>query len=255
MGYRIFLAGASGAVGRRLTPLLRDAGHSVYGTTRSEAKAEALRNLGASPVVVDVFDAAALSRIVTSVRPEIVIHQLTDLPKDLDPSQMGDAIVRNARIRDEGTRNLVRAAVGAGAHRLVAQSIAWAYAPGPEPHVETDPFDVDAQGERGVTVRGVIALENLTLKSPPLEGVVLRYGQLYGPGTHSAQPSNSTPIHVDAAAYAALLAIDHGEPGIYNIAQPNRHVATEKARAVLGWTADFRQQGSVSDRPPPSGPQ
>jgi nucleoside-diphosphate-sugar epimerase len=153
---------------------------------------------------------------------------------------MGAAIVRTARIRDEGTRNLVRAAIAAGARRLVAQSIAWAYAPGPEPHAEMDPLDAGAEGAGGINVRGLLALEELTLKSPPLEGVVLRYGQLYGPGTSSERPSNHAPVHVDAAAYAALLAIDQGDPGIYNIAQPNRHVATEKARAELGWTPDFR---------------
>lgn len=240
MGCRIFLAGASGAIGRRLTPLLHGAGHCVRGSTRSKSKAEAVRSLGAEPVVVDVFDAAALSRAVASARPDVVIHQLTDLPKDLDPREMGAAIVRTARIRDEGTRNLVRAAIAAGARRLVAQSIAWAYAPGPEPHAEMDPLDAGAEGAGGINVRGLLALEELTLKSPPLEGVVLRYGQLYGPGTSSERPSNHAPVHVDAAAYAALLAIDQGDPGIYNIAQPNRHVATEKARAELGWTPDFR---------------
>jgi nucleoside-diphosphate-sugar epimerase len=223
MGYRIFLAGASGAIGRRLTPLLHSAGHYVCGSTRSEANADALRSLGADPVVVDVFDASALSRAVASARPDVVIHQLTDLPKDLNPREMGAAIVRTARVRSEGTRNLVRAAIAAGARRLVAQSIAWA-----EPHAETDPLDAGAEGDSGINLQGVIALEDLTLKSPPLEGVVLRYGQLYGPGTPSDRPSNSAPVHVDAAAYAALLAIDHGDPGIYNIAQSNRHVATEK---------------------------
>lgn len=240
MGYRIFLAGASGVVGRRLTPLLHDAGHHVVGTTRSAAKVDELRALGADPVVVDVFDAAALSRAVAQSRPNVVIHELTDLPKDLDPAQMGKAIVRNARIRDEGTRNLVKAAIAAGARRLIAQSIAWAYAPGPEPHPESDPLEVQAKGDRRITVRGVIALENWTLKSPPLEGVVLRYGQLYGPGAHSDTPSGSAPVHVDAAAYAALLAVDHGQPGIFNIAQPNPHARTDKARAELGWNADFR---------------
>ena len=240
MSYRIFLAGASGAIGRRLTPLLRGAGHYVCGSTRSEAKADALRLLGADPIVVDVFDPSALSRAVASARPDIVIHQLTDLPKDLNPREMGAAIVRTARIRSEGTRNLVRAAIAAGAHRLVAQSIAWVYAPGAEPHAETDPLDTGAEGESGINVQGVITLEDLTLRSPPLDGVVLRYGQLYGPGTASDRPSKSAPIHVDAAAYAALLAIDHCDPGIYNVAQPNRHFTTEKARAELGWTPDFR---------------
>src|SRR6185312_4305646 len=206
MGYRISLAGASGAIGRRLTPLLHSAGHYVCGSTRSEANADALRLLGADPIGVDVFDASALSRAVASARPDVVIHQLPALPKDLTPREMGAAIVRTARIRSEGTRNLVRAAIAAGARRLVAQSIAWAYAPGAEPHAETDPLDTGAEGE--IHVPGVIALEDLTLQSPPLEGVVLRYGQLYGPGTASDRPSNSAPIHVDAAAYAALLAID-----------------------------------------------
>lgn len=243
MGYRIFLAGASGAIGRRLTPLLRDAGHRVYGTTRSEAKAGALRAEGVEPIVVDVLDASALDRSVASARPEVVIHQLTDLPKDLDPALMEEAIIRNARVRSEGTRNLVRAAIAAGARRLVAQSIAWVYAPGAEPHVETDPLDDAAEGSRRITMQGVIALENLVLKSPPLEGVVLRYGHLYGPGTHADRPSATMPVHVDAAAYAALLAIDHGDLGCYNIAQPNSQVSTEKARSLLGWTADFRLPG------------
>jgi nucleoside-diphosphate-sugar epimerase len=168
-----------------------------------------------------------------------VIHQLTDLPPGLDPKQMAAAIPRNARIRSEGTRNLVAAAVAAGARRLVAQSIAWAYAPGSEPHAESDPLDAAAQGDRGISVQGVMALEERTLHSPPLAGVVLRYGQLYGPGTHAAQPASQTPLHVDAAAYAALLAIEHGA-GVYNIAEDNPHVATAKARRELGWRADFR---------------
>jgi nucleoside-diphosphate-sugar epimerase len=178
--------------------------------------------------------------VLQDAAPEVVIHQLTDLPKNLQPSQMPAAIVRNARIRAEGTRNLVSAALAAGARRLVAQSIAWAYAPGGEPHAEDDPLDVEAEGDRGITVRGVSSLETLTLKSPPLEGVVLRYGQLYGPGTHSDKPSASAPVHVDAAAYAALLAIDYGLPGIYNVAQANTHVSTLKVSKELGWSEDFR---------------
>jgi len=240
MAQRIFLAGAAGAIGQRMLPLLRAAGLSVTGTTRSAAKAESLRAQGVEPVVVDIFDAEALSRAVKATRPDVVIHQLTDLPKNLEPRLMAQAIPRNARIRSEGTRNLVRAAIAAGARRVVAQSIGWAYAPGPEPHAESDPLDADAEGDRGITLRGVIALEELTLQSPPLAGIVLRYGQLYGPGTHSAQPSNLSPVHVDAAAHAAVLAITRGGPGAYNIAQPNQHIATEKARRELGWNADFR---------------
>jgi nucleoside-diphosphate-sugar epimerase len=240
MSYQIFLAGAAGAVGRRLAPLLREAGHHVAGTTRTESRAAELRALGVEPFVVDVFDAQALSRAVALARPEIVIHQLTDLPPGLDPSRMGEAVVRNARIRDQGTRNLVNAAIAAGAHRIVAQSIAWAYAPGAMPHSESDPLDDRAEGGRGVSVRGVIALETWTLKSPPLAGVVLRYGQFYGPGTGVEAAAGSSPLHVDAAAYAAFLAIDRGSPGIFNVAEPNVYVATEKAQAELGWRANFR---------------
>ena len=101
----------------------------------------------------------------------------------LEPGRMAEAIARNAHIRDEGTRNLLTAAAAAGARRVVAQSIAWAYAPGPEPHRESDPLDLGAVGSRAVSVRGIAALEYWILNSPPLAGVVLRYGQFYGPGT------------------------------------------------------------------------
>jgi nucleoside-diphosphate-sugar epimerase len=240
MAYRVFLAGASGAVGARLVPLLRDAGHVVAGATRSAEKAAALRKAGIEPVVVDVFEAAALSREVAAFRPEIVVHQLTDLPKGLDPKLMAAATPRNARIRDEGTRNLVAAALAVGARRMVAQSIAWVYAPGLEPHREEDPLDTAAEGSRRVSLDGVVALERQVLHAPPLEGVVLRYGQLYGPGTGRDAPAGAAPLHVDAAAHAALLALDRGAPGIFNIAEPNAYATTEKARKELGWDADFR---------------
>lgn len=240
MSHRIFLAGATGAIGQRLTPLLLDAGHAVAGTTRSAAKTEALRALGVEVVVVDVFDAEALSRSVASFGPDVVIHQLTDLPKGLDPARMAEAVGRNARIRDEGTRNLVRAAIAAGVTRLVAQSIAWIYAPGPEPHAEGDALDIGADGSRGITTRGVAALESQVLNAPPLAGIVLRYGQIHGPGTGADKPRDYAPLHVDAAAYAALLAIDKGTPGAFNVAGPNERVTIDKARVELGWDADFR---------------
>jgi hypothetical protein len=172
MSYRILLAGAAGAIGKRLTPLLRGAGHHVAGTTRTEAGADILRALGAEPVKVDVFDEEGLRHAVAAARPEIAIHQLTDLPPGLDPARMAAATANNARIRDEGTRNLVKAAIAAGARRLIAQSIAWAYAPGPKPYAEDDPLDAGAEGARAVSVGGIIALENWTLKSPPLAGII-----------------------------------------------------------------------------------
>ncbi|MDX8528745.1 NAD(P)-dependent oxidoreductase [Mesorhizobium sp. MSK_1335] len=239
MGYRIFLAGASGAIGRRLVPQVLAAGHQVTATTRQAAKTEELRTLGADPVAVDVFDASALRAAVVAAKPEIVIHQLTDLPAGLDPSRMAEAIVRNARIRDEGTRNLVEAAKAAGARRLIAQSIAWAYAPGSEPHAETDALDSGAEGGRAVSVGGVIALERHVLSAWPITGIVLRYGHLYGPGT-GTETGADPAVHVDAAAYAALLAVERGAQGAFNVAEPNGHVTTDKIVSELGWHAGFR---------------
>jgi len=251
---RLFLAGAGGAIGTRLAPLLLDAGYDVYGSTRSTEKATALAAAGVKPLVVDVFDLSALMRVMAAAQPEIVIHQLTDLPRGLDPGRLADAIARNARIRNEGTRNLVAAAIAAGARRLIAQSIAWAYAPGPQPHSEDDPLDAGADGTRAVTVGGVEALERLTLHSPPLTGIVLRYGQLYGPGTGKDGPADSAaPLHVDAAASAALLATRYPVSAIFNIAEANAYVSTTKACQELGWAPDFRlRSGTSSLRPPGS---
>lgn len=237
---RIFLAGATGAVGRRLVPLMIEAGHDVSGTTRSSAKAEGLARAGARPFVLDVFDAAALAQAVAEARPEVVVHQLTDLPYGLDPGRMPEALPRNARLRREGTKNLVAAALRAGARRLIAQSIAWAYAQGPLPHAEDDPLDTDAPGQRGETVRGVAALESAVLGGPSLEGIVLRYGQFYGPGTGVDAAKGPPALHVDAAAQAALLALERGAPGVYNVAEACDLVATDKARRELGWSAAFR---------------
>lgn len=235
----VFLAGATGAIGAPLTRLLLRAGHRVVGTTRTPAKADALQKLGAEPVVVDVFERDALIAAVTAARPEIVIHQLTDLPPALDPARMAEFVQRNARIRREGTANLVAAAVAAGARRIIAQSIAWVYAPGPLPHTETAPLNHGAEGPGAVSVHGVIALED-AVHQAPIEGVVLRYGYLYGPGTGSDSPSRAMSVHVDAAAQAALLAIDRGRPGAYNVAEASPELSTAKASDELGWRADFR---------------
>lgn len=237
---RIFLAGAAGVIGRRLTPLLLANGHSVWGATRSPDKTESIRTLGAHPVLVDVFDAEALVMSVLEAKPDIVIHQLTDLSEIHDPAKRSEALARNARLRNEGTRNLVQAARQARARRLIAQSIAWAYAPGPRPYAEGHPLDLDAECDRGVSVRGVESLERQVLAAAPVQGLVLRYGRFYGPGSGTDSPPPAPAVHVDAAAYAALLAIDHGEPGAFNIADPNDEVSTDKATATLGWRADFR---------------
>ncbi len=232
---RIFLAGAGGVIGKRLGPLLLEARHDVVGTTRSAEKADALRAMGVEPVVVDVFDAAALSHTVVAARPDLVVHQLTDLPPGLDPRRMEEGTKRNARMRSEGTRNLVSAALDAKVPRLIAQSIAWMYAPGPEPHSEDDPLDIHASGTRAITVAGVVELERLTLSSSSIEGTVLRYGRLYGPDTGTDTKGEPPALHVDAAATAALLAIESGVQGIYNIAEPCEYLSIEKARRELGF--------------------
>jgi nucleoside-diphosphate-sugar epimerase len=235
----LFLAGATGAIGRRVAPLFVAAGWRVVGTTRSSDKAPMLRELGVEPVVVDVFDAAALRAALEAVRPQVVMHQLTDLPPGLDPARMAEASQRNARIRDEGTRNLVAAAVAADVRRIVAQSIGFAYADGPLPHSEDDPLDSDFDGPRGVSLRGVASLERQVLQAP-LEAVVLRYGRLYGPGTGFDAAAGGAPVHVDAAARAAELAVLRGKTGIYNIAEDDGTLACDKAKRELGWSADWR---------------
>lgn len=236
---RLFLAGASGAIGRCLAPLLVADGWRVFGTTRSASKVAMLRDLGVEPVVVDVFDEAMLRGVVADCQPEIVMHQLTDLPYALDASEMAEALVRNARLRDEGTRNLVAAAVHAGAKRLIAQSIAFIYADGKLPHKEEDPLLAETDPVYGGTVTGVMSLERQVL-SAPLDGIVLRYGMLYGPGTGFDIPGSPGSVHVAAAAKAAELAIRRATPGIYNITESDGAVSSTKAMTTLGWSADWR---------------
>jgi len=185
---RVFLAGASGVIGVRLVPLLVRDGHEVAGMTRSPGKAAALRELGAEPVVCDVFDAGALAQAVTAFGPELVMHQLTDLPDQA--GQIPEFAARNNRIRTEGTRNLLAAAAQAGATRFLAQSIAW-----------TPPSGGEAVAEH----------ERLVLAAG---GVVIRYGIFYGPGTYSGSDRVPPPprIQVDEAARrtVALLTAPSG---------------------------------------------
>jgi nucleoside-diphosphate-sugar epimerase len=239
---KIFVAGASGVIGRKLCQLLVADGWSVVGTTRWAEKAAMLRGIDVEPVVVDVFDAASLLDAIGKAQPEIVIHQLTDLPPALDPAKMADARIRNARIREIGTRNLVAAAADAGAKRMVAQSIAFAYAPGPMPYREDAPLNLD-HPDFGLTARAVASLENQVLAAS-FDGIVLRYGKLYGPGTGFDSSPSGGSLHVDAAADAALRAITHGEVGIYNIAEEDGTVSSAKAVALLGWNAGFRMDGA-----------
>jgi nucleoside-diphosphate-sugar epimerase len=240
MNRKVFLAGAAGAIGRVLAPLLVEAGYTVFGTTRREERVADLERLGVVPVLVDVFDVATLNHAVQRIGPASVIHQLTDLPAGLPPGKMAQAVAANARIRDEGTRNLIAAALAAGATKLVAQSIAWAYREGPLPYDEQQPLDTEAAGARRVSVNGVVSLERQVLEAP-LTGTVLRYGQLYGPGTGVESPKGASPVQVEAAAFAALLALERSPGGIFNIAEDTGVINTQKAYRELGWSPQMRQ--------------
>ncbi|NOU73002.1 NAD-dependent epimerase/dehydratase family protein, partial [Paenibacillus sp. LMG 31458] len=229
---RIFVAGGSGAVGRLLLPKLLQAGHEVVAITRSESNARVMARLGVSVLVADVYDRENVITAVAEVRPDVVIHQLTSL------STMNFA--ENSRIRKEGTRNLVDAALAAGVKRIVAQSISWAYEPGERPASEDIPLDVNAPEPRNRLVDGVVALERAVVEMP--EYVILRYGMFYGQGTwnerngHIAEqvlrkevPATdgvSSFIHVEDAANAAVLAL--GWPsGPVNIVDDEPAAATE----------------------------
>jgi len=180
---RIFVAGASGVIGVHLVPRLVDAGHEVAGMTRSADKVELLRELGAEPIVGDVYDAESLAEAAVAFGPEMVMHQVTDLPDRAD--QLGEFRQRNNRMRSEGTRNLLGAARASGVGRFVAQSIAW-LPPGGEASV--------ADHERAVLDAG---------------GVVLEYGQLYGPGTFYENEVPDPPrIQVEEAARRTVELLD-----------------------------------------------
>ena len=234
---RVFLAGASGAIGRRLVPLLLRAGHQVTGTTRSAETSGELATAGVEPAVFDVYDAPAVVAAMRAAKPEIVIHQLTDLPQEFDQEKISAAYPANARIRTVGTRNLIAGATAAGARRLIVQSIAFAYAPGGEPHTEGDPLNLE-DPLRAVTVRATAAMEEMVLAARGMTAVVLRYGMLYGPGAWRETPISKPALHVDVAAQAAVLAIPRGG-GIYNIADDGA-VSIAKARAELGFDPGFR---------------
>ncbi len=236
---RVFLAGATGVIGQRLCVLLRDASHEVVGTTRSPGKALLLRGLGVTPIVVDVFEADAVIDAMATARPDIVIHQLTDLASPPGTPGYAAAQEANRRLRIVGTRNLMQAARIAGIGRVVAQSIAFIYAPGEGMRDEDDPLDVAAEGVRQLTVQGVVALEHEVLQKSGITGVVLRYGYLYGPGSWYEAAPKPPSVHVDAAAHAALLAVSNGV-GVYNIAEDDGAVSGAKARRELGFDPAFR---------------
>jgi quercetin dioxygenase-like cupin family protein len=184
---RVFLAGASGVIGQRLIRLLVQAGHIVGGMTRSSNKTELLSQLGAEPILCDVFDREALIQAVRGFKPDVILNELTDLPDDVQ--KIGEHASLNARIRTEGNQNLIEAARQSGSPKILAQSVAWKLPDGPDARAV-------AELERSVLAEG---------------GVVLSYGQFYGPGTYNEQqPPNEPRVHIDRAAQRTVEAL--GEP-------------------------------------------
>jgi nucleoside-diphosphate-sugar epimerase len=234
---RIFLAGATGAIGRRIVPLLLAEGHQVTGMTRSPERARELEAAGAQSAVADALDRAAVSAAVTQARPEVVIHQLTAIPALIDPRTIERDFALTNRLRSEGTRHLVAAAREAGARRLIAQSIAFAYAPRPPGtvHVESDPLLSAQQAPKSFksTARALGELEQSVLGA---SGIVLRYGYFYGPGNSIARDGTMAAelqrrrvplvgrgqgvwsfIHIQDAARATVAALAHTGPAVFNI--------------------------------------
>jgi nucleoside-diphosphate-sugar epimerase len=260
---KVFVAGATGVVGRRLVPMLVEAGHGVVGMTRSQEKAGELREAGADSVVCDVFDPDGLREAIRAAAPEVVVHELTDLPAAIDPRRVSEQMAGNDRVRTEGTANLVSAALAAGARRIVAQSIAFAYAPvgGPIKN-EDDPLFTDAPEPWSRSVRAVSELERMVTATEGIEGVALRYGFFYGPGSSYASDGSLAGevrrrrlpivgagrgifsfIHVDDAAAATVAAVERGSPTVYNIVDddpaPQREWVPRYAE-VLGAKKPFR---------------
>jgi 2-alkyl-3-oxoalkanoate reductase len=236
---RIFVAGATGAVGKRLVPALVDAGHDVVGTTRSAARADQLRAAGAEPSVVDVLDAEAVAAAVEAARPEVIVHQATALASMGTNMRRFDAdfAVTN-RLRTEGTDHLLAAARAVGARRFVAQSFTgWPNArEGSRVKTEEDPLDPTPPNACRETLDGIRYVEETVTSAEGIEGLVLRYGGFYGPGTSlwsdgvhvelirkrrfpiiGAGTGVWSFIHMDDVAGATVAAVERGAPGLYNV--------------------------------------
>jgi nucleoside-diphosphate-sugar epimerase len=247
MPRRVLIAGATGEIGRLLTPALVAAGDEVYGLARSETSAARVREMGATPLLGDALDRDQVLAAVAEARPDVIVHQLTSIPKDVpNPRKFAATFGPTNRLRREGTRNLVDAAEQHGVSRVVAQSIAFAYrASGPEIVDESSPLDTEASGGWGEITRAVAALEEAVFGGSGFGGVVLRYGSFYGPGTAYAPDGalgamvmkrrlpiigggggRQPFIHMDDALSATLAAIESGA-GVYNVVDDDPALARE----------------------------
>jgi nucleoside-diphosphate-sugar epimerase len=258
----VFLAGATGAVGARLLPLLVRAGHVVTGTTRRPERAESIRAAGGTPVVVDALDADAVRKAVERVRPEAIVHQLTAIPAAINIRRFDQEFAATNRLRSQGTDYLLAAARAVGCHRFVAQSFGgWPYArTGGWVKTETDRLIEDPGPAMRRSLEAIRHVEAAVQGERDLEGFVLRYGFFYGPGT-SIGPGGATIedvrrrripvvgkgtgywsfVHIDDAASATLAAVEATSPGVYN-------VADDEPAPVSEWLPYLAQ--SIGAKPP-----
>ena len=258
---KVFIAGASGAIGQPLVRQLVERGHEVVGMTRSNAAA--IEALGAQAVVADAFDPDAVRAAVTAAKPDVVVNELTDLGRPLNPRKYDEWLAGTNKLRREGTKNLIDASVAAGVPKFISQSVAFAYRFDPGTKTEDSPIIGAAAGDMGEAME---SLEQQTLNAPG--GIVLRYGFFYGPGTAYAADGQQIEmirkrqmpiigkgegcfpfIHVEDAAAATVAAIERAEPGIYNVVddEPARVreyvpyladlVGAKKPWRVPGWLA------------------
>src|SRR5437868_1060394 len=234
---RVFVAGATGAIGTQLVPRLVAAGHEVHGMTRSESKQAMLYELGAVPVVADALDPDQVAEAVGRARPDVIVHQLTAVGS-LDPRHFDRDFALTNRLRTEGTDHLLSAGQAMGVRRFVAQSYgAWPYArTGGPVKSEEDPLDPTPAREMRETLAAIRHLEQAVLEAQSTEGIVLRYGAFYGPGTSMAPGGEHFEVvrkrkfplvgsgggvwsfvHIGDAAEATVAAVEHGHRGVYNV--------------------------------------
>jgi len=233
---RVLVAGATGAIGRPLISALVDSRREVFGITNSERGVQTLRERGAEAFVADVLDRNAIQAVIRKVRPEAVIDELTSLPKDYTPAEMRAASERDRKIRFVGGRNIQDAAIAAGARRYIVQSTGFFYAPGTGLATETEPLASEASPGIVGSVRTYMQIEDRALNTPDLEGITLRYGFFYGPGTYHDPATGSISrqvrerqypvigsgqgvfsfVHVEDAAAATVAALE-ADPGVYNV--------------------------------------
>jgi nucleoside-diphosphate-sugar epimerase len=235
---KVFVAGATGALGKQLVSQLVARGHEVVGMTRSPDKQDLVRSLGARPVVADALDPDAVAQAVAQAEPDVIVHQLTALSGDFDMKHIGKFFAQTNRLRTQGTDILLSAARAVGARRFVAQSFAgWpAERTGGPVKTEDDPLDTHPPAGVRTTLEAILYLERAVTNAAPIEGIALRYGGFYGPGTGMARGGDQAQlvekrkwpiigdgggvwsfVQIEDAAAATVEAIEHGERGVYNV--------------------------------------